>query len=399
MRNVIPAAGGKCVWACEINRKAAMTYNANFSSPPYHDIRRADLSLFPPFDICVGGFPCQDFSGLGEQKGLEGAKGALFYEVIRVLEHCRPPMILLENVKGLQNMHDGKVLDAVLGELRKLGYHVSTEVLNASCLVPQYRPRLYICGFLDPEAHKCHKFPQPPKFCPPRLVGDILHSREEEPFLDMYKLTTDQWRTVRKAKTSRKYGLQKRLVAPQDLVADTLIKSYRESRQSIAQFVCEGAKTDLIDELESEESANHEKLSKPEDHYNSHVRSGKVTIKNEVSRPRWFTPRECARLMGFPESFKLPPGGLPAYEQLGNAVVPPMITLLVSAMFAARDKLEHPKGEGSDGEWELEGLKEACRQVVNSFPPERCFDLCAATCVSHPLLSEDASLNDVIKRA
>lgn len=146
-----------------------MTYSANFATPPYHDIRRADLSLFPPFDICVGGFPCQDFSGLGEQKGLEGSKGALFYEVIRVLEHCRPPMVLLENVKGLQTMQDGQVLAVVTGELERLGYHVTTQVLNASCLVPQYRPRLYLCGFLDIRASRAHRFPLPPQMSPPRV--------------------------------------------------------------------------------------------------------------------------------------------------------------------------------------------------------------------------------------
>lgn len=161
--------GGKCIWACEIDRKAAMTYTANFDSPPYHDIRRADLSLFPPFDMCVGGFPCQDFSGLGEQKGLEGSKGALFYEVIRVLEHCRPPLVLLENVKGLQTMQEGRVLEVVRGELQRLGYHVTLQVLNASSLVPQYRPRLYLCGFLDPQAAHHHRFPVPPVLSPPRV--------------------------------------------------------------------------------------------------------------------------------------------------------------------------------------------------------------------------------------
>jgi DNA (cytosine-5)-methyltransferase 1 len=401
-----------------------MTYNANFDSPPYHDIRRADLSLFPPFEICVGGFPCQDFSGLGEQKGLEGSKGALFFEVIRVLEHCRPPLVLLENVKGLQTMQEGRVLEVVTGELEKLGYHVTTQVMNASCLVPQYRPRLYICGFLDPVAARRHRFPCPPVLSPPRVVGDLLHTPAEEPFLDMYKLTTNQWQTVRKSKTSRKYGLQKRLVAPQDLVADTIIRSYRESRQSIAQFVCMRDRDEVVGEAEEEQKEEKDEVkerdeaetdvkSNPADHYNSHVHSGSVTLKNEVSRPRWFTPRECARLMGFPDSFLLPPGGLPAYEQLGNAVVPPLITLLVSNMFAAKAEAEAEAaatvagavaGAQSDGggvtseQWQRRGLRTACRQVVASLPPARARELCAATTLTHPLLhTEGVSLKDMVE--
>jgi DNA (cytosine-5)-methyltransferase 1 len=392
--------GGKCIWACEIDRKAAMTYNANFDSPPYHDIRRADLTLFPPFDIAVAGFPCQDFSGLGEQRGLEGSKGALFYEVIRVLEHCRPPMILLENVKGLQSMQEGGVLAVVTGELERLGYTVTTQVMNASCLVPQYRPRLYICGFLDPDASRLHRFPPPPQMSPPRVVGDCLHTPAEEPFLDMYKLSKTQWQTVRKAKTSRKYGLQKRLVAPQDRVVDTLIRSYRESRQSIAQFVAMGDRDEMVaeDEEEQQQEKKEEKeksalkssSSAPEDHYNSHVNSGSVTLKNEVSRPRWFTPRECARLMGFPESFLLPPGGLPAYEQLGNAVVPPVITLLVSELFAASAMAQG--ASAASEEWRQKGLRVACGQVLASLPATRAQEMCESTSVSHPLFPQGKKL-------
>mmetsp|Transcript_6393 Transcript_6393/g.12284 ORF Transcript_6393/g.12284 Transcript_6393/m.12284 type:complete len:392 (-) Transcript_6393:2118-3293(-) len=380
-----------------------MPYNPIFAPPPYHDIRRADLSLFPPFDICVGGFPCQDFSGLGDQKGLEGSKGALFYEVIRVLEHCRPPMVLLENVKGLQTMQDGKVLMEVQGELEKLGYHITTNVMNASCLVPQYRPRLYICGFLDAEASRAHRFPSPPELYPPRVVGDILHTPQEEPFLDMYKLTTSQWQTVKKSKTARKYGLEKRLVAPQDRVADTLIRSYRESRQSIAQFVC-GYKGELMASEEDEVQEVHEERGEEEevrqrnqedetsslkDHYNSQVTgvSG-APQKNIISRPRWFTPRECARLMGFPDTFLLPPGGLPAYEQLGNAVVPPLITLLVGAMFAATTAASAQKKDLGD-EWLERSLRVAIRQVVASFPPARAQETCASTFISHPLLPQN----------
>jgi DNA (cytosine-5)-methyltransferase 1 len=398
-----------------------MTYNANFNSPPYHDIRRADLSLFPPFDICVGGFPCQDFSGLGEQKGLEGSKGALFYEVIRVLEHCRPPMVLLENVKGLQTMQDGKVLEVVRGELERLGYHVTTGVMNASCFVPQYRPRLYICGFLDAAASQAHRFPDPPVISPPRVVNDILHTAREEPFLDMYKLTTSQWQTVRKSKTSRKYGLDKRLVAPQDRMADTLIRSYRESRQSIAQFVCdykddliEEDKREQMDQLDQEKRRDDQEngqgtlatqakggcideIDASKDHYNSQVKStgGAVLTKNTVSRPRWFTPRECARLMGFPDSFLLPPGGLPAYEQLGNAVVPPVITILVSSMFAAKNK-----SEGADkcgDKWNMTGLQVACQQVVESLPPARALEMRVQSSISHPFLKHDnVSLSQVM---
>ena len=298
----LEALGGRCVWACEIDRKAAETYTANFGQTPYHDVRTARPGKGLPrrFDLLTAGFPCQDFSGLGAQQGLRGKKGALFYEVVRLLRETRPPMFLGENVRGLLTLEGGAVMRTVVAEIEQLGYHVRFGEINSLCVVPQYRARVYIVAFLDEtKAEAFGDIPASPiRLNPARTLASCLQSLREEPFLNHYRLSARTWHAVKQSKTTRKYGVESRLVRPESLETDTLIRSYRTSKLSLSQFV--------LDVCEQ--------------------------TPGVVRRPRWLTPREAARLMGFPESFLLPPG-LTAYEQLGNAVTPAVIALVAGKMF------------------------------------------------------------------
>lgn len=131
----LEAIGGKCVWACELDQKARLVYNANFGQTPYYDITKVDPKTLPEFDLLIAGFPCQDFSTLGEQDGLEGTKGKLFYEILRIIRECKPSLCLLENVKGLLTMAEGSVFKKCVSFLQEEGYSVVDLLLNSSCMV------------------------------------------------------------------------------------------------------------------------------------------------------------------------------------------------------------------------------------------------------------------------
>lgn len=143
----LEAIGGECVWACELDPLARLVYKANFGSAPYYDVTKADYSRLPPFDILTAGFPCQDFSTLGEQRGLDGTRGALFFEITKVLKQCQPACYILENVKGLLSMQDGQVLDTVVCALKAQGYSVAYKLINSSALVGLYE-QLTASGYM-----------------------------------------------------------------------------------------------------------------------------------------------------------------------------------------------------------------------------------------------------------
>ena len=131
----LEAIGGECVWACELDALARLVYKANFGAMPYYDVTKADYERLAHFDVLTAGFPCQDFSTLGDQEGLEGSRGALFFEVIKVLRKCKPECYVLENVKGLLTMQDGRVMDTVVRAIQAEGYSVSYKLINSSSLV------------------------------------------------------------------------------------------------------------------------------------------------------------------------------------------------------------------------------------------------------------------------
>ena len=337
----LEAVGGELVWGCDIDKDSRVTYRANFGQDQvlYNDVTQAKKEFIPQFDVLTAGFPCQDFSNLGAgnvggQQGLEGDTGSLFYQVVRLLKECQPKAFLLENVHGLLSMNEGQTILRVVAALEAAGYHVQYKTMNSLCLLPQYRRRVYLIGFLDPDVARNFAWPTPPKIEPARTVGDILDLAD--PFLDTYKLSKRQWQTVKDSKNSRKYGLENRILRPALLEADTLLASYRGSRKGMSQFVMPEGQT--------------------------------------TGRPRWLTSRECARLMGFPNEHQYPPGPS-AYKQLGNAVTPPLIALLGGSIRAA---LENQPA------WKFKGLQQALSLALNSTAPSNQHILLDSVLVGHP---------------
>lgn len=312
------SAGGSCVFTSEWDRFACQTYRANHSDDHEiaGDITKVQPSDVPDHDILVGGFPCQPFSlagvskknSLGRSHGFDDpTQGTLFFNIVQILKERRPRAFLLENVKHLQRHDRGNTFQVIIQKLREeLGYHVDFRVINAASFVPQKRERIFIVGFRTACGFDWGSVDIPPVESGPR-IGAILHSSDEkieEPFTESYRggtrvaakytLTDHLWKylTAYAAKHAAKgNGFGCSVFGPEE-VARTLSARYHKDGSEI-----------LIKQ-----------------------RGGK--------NPRRLTPRECARLMGFPDTFEIPVSDTQAYRQFGNSVVVPVIESIATTMAA-----------------------------------------------------------------
>lgn len=294
--------GGKCVFTSEWEPKAQETYFHNYGDLPFGDITQKSTKDAIPkgFDVLCAGFPCQAFSIAGKRGGFEDTRGTLFFDVAKIIEKHRPRAIFLENVKGLVNHKSGKTLETILNVLRNdLGYIVpKPKIMNAKNFgVPQNRERIFIVGFRkeDYEEQAAHfHYPKPSKkeVC----IGDILE--EDVPSVKYYLSTQ---------------------------YLDTLVKHKQRHAEKGNGFGYEIIKNDEISNaivvggMGRERNLVIDKRLKnftPETH-----------IKGEVNREgiRKMTPREWARLQGFPDSYEFPVADVHAYKQLGNSVAVPAI--------------------------------------------------------------------------
>ncbi|OHX50687.1 DNA (cytosine-5-)-methyltransferase [Cytobacillus oceanisediminis] len=299
---------GTCVFSCEWDKKAQETYFANYGEYPVGDIRTVNEKYdIPHHDILLAGFPCQPFSlagvskknSLGRNHGfLDETQGTLFWDIARIIKEKEPQAFLLENVKNLRSHDKGQTFKVIKNVLEnELGYTVYDEVINAKGLVPQNRERIYIVGF-----KKKLKFDWPtiPKEGPP------LRSILEEQVDDKYTLSDKLWSYLQsyKEKHAKKgngfgYGL-----------AD--LNSY--SRTLSARYYKDGSE---------------------------------ILIPQEGKNPRRLTPKECARLQGFPvdhpdesQRYKIVVSDTAAYKQFGNSVAVPVVELIAERMIQAIERNE-----------------------------------------------------------
>lgn len=309
------AAGGTCVFTSEWNKFARTTYETNFPSDEGSehvfagDITTVDAADVPDHDVLVGGFPCQPFSiagvskknALGRPHGfLDPTQGTLFFDVARIIEEKRPRAFMLENVRNLVSHDKGNTFRVIRQRLEvELGYEFHFRVIDASAVVPQGRRRIFIVGF-DREV-----YPEGTQFSfdELKLSGStptmevVLHRDDgsgpvELPYTDefgrasgRYTLTPRLWAYLQGYKTKHRAagnGFGFGLVTRND-VARTLSARYYKDGSEI-----------LVD-------------------------------RGSDNIPRRLTPRECARLMGFPDSFEIPVSDTQAYKQFGNSVVVPVI--------------------------------------------------------------------------
>jgi DNA (cytosine-5)-methyltransferase 1 len=292
--------GGICVFTSEIDRYACKTYAANFHEQPVGDITKIDGAAIPRHDVLLGGFPCQPFSisgvskyrSLGRDHGfLDQTKGTLFFDIVRILRHHQPKAFLLENVKNLRSHDTGNTWRVIKGTLeQELGYTVYDQIIDARLLVPQHRERIFIVGFRDPVPFT---FPTIPDEKP--LVRAILEI-EVDP---KYTLTDHLWGYLQ-----------------------TYAEKHRDKGNGFGYGLAN------LDGISRTLSARYYKDG------------SEILIPQEGKSPRRLTPRECARLMGFPEEFTIPVSDTQAYKQFGNAVVVPLVRVVAGAMIGALQRYE-----------------------------------------------------------
>jgi len=288
MRLGFEAAGGACVFTSEIDKFAQQTYATNFQNPLHTkagDITRVPTECVPPHDVLLAGFPCQPFSCVGiggknhrgEPHGLaDETSGTLFYEIARIIRHHRPQAFLLENVRNLLTHDKGRTFQVIRDTLEQLGYMLEWRVINAEGYVPQRRRRLFIAGFREDTGFRLGGITF--RSHGPRL-GSILQTTVDR----KYTLSDSGWAWAQEKKAKHRAkgnGFGYTLVTAGD-VAPTLIANY----------------------------------------YSDYT----FLLEQPGRNPRRLTPRECARLMGFPDQFKIPVSMTQAYRQFGNTVVVPKI--------------------------------------------------------------------------
>jgi DNA (cytosine-5)-methyltransferase 1 len=296
MRLAFERAGCRCVFSSDWDAHAQKTYAANFGETPASDIRAIDSADIPDHDILVGGFPCQPFSisGVSKKKSLGRAhgfadrtQGTLFFEVARIIRDRQPEAFLLENVKNLLGHDKGRTFKVILRTLEDdLGYSVDYKVLDASAFVPQHRERILIVGFRE-----ARRFEWPSLPGERQTMASILEDSPDE----KYTLSDKLWGYL------RAYAEKHR--AAGNGFGFGLVKPDGISRTLSARYYKDGSEI--------------------------------LVPRGRGKNPRRLTPRECARLMGFPEDFKIPVSDTQAYKQFGNSVVVPAVASVAKRLVRA----------------------------------------------------------------
>ena len=291
--------GGKCVFTSEWDKDAKRTYKANFGERPFGDITKEETKAFIPdgFDLLCAGFPCQAFSIAGKRGGFEDTRGTLFFDVAEIIKRKQPKAIFLENVKGLRNHNGGKTLATILNVLRNdLGYFVpEPQIVNAKDFgVPQNRERIYIVGFRNDLGIESFEYPKPTNI--KVAFADI---KEKEVPATKYFLSTQYVQTLvnHKARHEGKGNGFGYAIIPDDGISNAIVVGGMGRERNL---VFDHRITDFT----------------PTTH-----------IKGTVNREgiRKMTPREWARLQGFPDEFIIPVADASAYKQFGNSVAVPAI--------------------------------------------------------------------------
>lgn len=289
--------GAECVFSSEWDKYSQETYNANFNEIPCGDIKAINEKNIPDHDILCAGFPCQAFSIAGKRKGFEDIRGTLFFDVARIIKEKKPKVIFLENVKGLANHDKGQTLRVILDVLRNdLDYYVpEPQIMNAKFFgVPQNRERIYIIGFRKDLGIKNFEYPKNDGTLV--KVSDIKekNSVSTKYFLSARYLNTLKKHKERHAKKGNGFGYE---IISDDSIANAIIVGGMGRERNL-----------LIDN-------------------NAPIIAEKTSKKGEINneRIRCMTPREWARLQGFPDTFKIPVSDAQAYKQFGNSVAVPAI--------------------------------------------------------------------------
>ena len=287
MRQAFERHGGKCVFSSEWDKFAQITYQTNFKEMPHGDITKICTGDIPAHDVLLAGFPCQPFSHAGLKKGFDDTRGTLFFDVARIIKDKKPSLALLVNVKGFKNHDGGRTFKTIVEVLNEIGYDVFAKVLNASDFgLPQNRERIYIvCVNRRKIKQRDFEFPKPTK--KETRVGDILEPHTDKKYVLSNKLWNGHKRRLKEHR-ERGNGFGYSLFTPNSIRTSTISARY--------------------------------------------YKDGSEVLIATRGNPRKITPREAARLQGFPESFKIPVSDTQAYKQFGNSVAINVVAAIAKEM-------------------------------------------------------------------
>ena len=319
IRTAFERIGGQCVFTSEWDSYSQKTYVQNFNG--HHtmagDITQIVASEIPDHDVLLAGFPCQPFSiagvskkvSLGREHGFKDAtQGTLFFDVARIIEAKQPRAFLLENVKNLISHDKGRTFEVIKRTLREeLGYYIHYRVIDGAHFTPQHRERIIIVGFREPVAFDFDALPLPPKNA--RKLKEILHKTDgTEPILAWDE---DRFFNHAAQQVQTKYTLTDNLWL--------YLQNYAEKHRLKGNGFGFGLVTG--ESVTRTLSARYHKDG-----------SEILIYQGDKSNPRRLTPRKCARLMGFADSFRIPVSDTRAYQQFAEAAVVPMIEVTAKLM-------------------------------------------------------------------
>ena len=302
-RIAFESVNASCVFSAEIDKHACLTYKLNFNDDSFNDVSKINSKNIPDFDILCAGFPCQPFSIAGQRKGFQDTRGTLFFDIERIIRDKKPKAFILENVKGLVSHDNGNTLKTILNTLsssingvkndnlfeNNLDYNVYYQVINSKDYgVPQNRERIYIIGFKNQDI----KFNFPNKLIDKIdlktiLSDDITGSEISE---------IAKFNIKNNLKNHKKYD---------EIKNQELLLAY-EIRKSKCTF--------RFDNLSPTLTAK--------------MGTGGNNVPVLVNQMRKLTTRECLRIQGFPDTYKIEPNKAQSYKQIGNSVSVPVIKLL-----------------------------------------------------------------------
>lgn len=292
----LESLGAKCVYSNEWDEPVQKVYADNFGDIPEGDITRVDENTIPDHDILCAGFPCQAFSISGKQRGFEDSRGTLFFDVARIVKAKKPKVVFMENVKNFATHDDGHTLEVVKGTMEELGYTFYQKVLNAVDYgVPQKRERIYMVCFRNDLNVTSFSYPKP--FELTRHVEDFLLEDEEL----VKSLYVDRPDTYFNGAEDTEY-------------------SDKSIRLGIVNKGGQGERIYSTKGIAITLSA-----------YGGGVfaKTGGYLINGKT---RKLHPRECARIMGYPDTYKICESANQAYKQFGNSVVIDVLQLIAVEM-------------------------------------------------------------------
>jgi len=329
MRQAFQGIGGQCVFTSEWDSYAVKTYTENFRGIHQFagDITTVDETTIPDHDVLLAGFPCQPFSiagvskknALGRAHGFDDeTQGTLFFDVERIIAAKRPRAFLLENVKNLKSHDKGRTFEVIHRVLsKKLGYDVHFKVVDGGHFVPQHRERILIVGFREPVAFDWNMLQLPAKTS--HTLADILHRTDgTEPELEWDE--------------GRFFDHAKKIVNPKYTLTENLW-AYLQAYKAKHEAAGNGFGFGLVTPKQTARTLSAR-----------YYKDGSEILISQGARkrPRRLTPRECARLMGFADDFRIPVSDTRAYKQFGNSVVVPVMAEVARLMkpFICADVLE-----------------------------------------------------------